>query len=65
MPRELIWIEDLSRWGCSCCAWVFKPRRPLGEAAIEKMKHKFEIEWDREFILHRCSEYPKRNSSVT
>jgi hypothetical protein len=41
------------------------PRRALQERYREKKEHKFEAEWDWEFILHRCSEYPKRNSSVT
>jgi hypothetical protein len=59
--RKLIWI-DKSRfrgYGCSACAWLFKPSgAPTGNSFDEMMRN-FELQRDNEFTFHVCAEHPR------
>jgi hypothetical protein len=35
MPRELVWIKEKSRWGCSACMWVFSAPKVLVQGTWE------------------------------
>jgi len=54
-----VWIknEDLVGFGCSECAWIFRsPGAPVGNS-LEEMKRNYEIQRDKEFAAHVCSEH--------
>jgi hypothetical protein len=58
--RKLIWIEKsrFRGFGCSACAWVFKPSgAPMGNSFDEMMRN-FELQRDNEFASHICAEHP-------
>jgi len=58
--RKLIWI-DKSRFqgfGCSACAWVFKPSGAPTGNSFDEMMQNFELQRDNEFISHVCAEHP-------
>jgi len=59
--RQLVWIKTakLEAWGCSTCAWTFRPTGPPVGRDLEEMKLNFERQRDREFGIHVCSQYPK------
>jgi hypothetical protein len=56
----MVWIEQphLHGFGCSECAWVFKPSGPLG-GSLDEMMRNFELQRDKEFTLHVCADHPK------
>jgi hypothetical protein len=58
MRRKLVWIDRKSfqGYGCSECAWVFKPSgNPAGES-LDEMKRNYERERDKHFADHVCAE---------
>jgi hypothetical protein len=58
--RKLIWIEEshFRGYGCSACAWVFKPSgAPTGNSFDEMMRN-FELQRDKEFAFHVCADHP-------
>ena len=59
--RQLVWIKTakLEAWGCSACAWTFRPAGPPVGRDLEEMKQNFERQRDREYAAHTCSRYPK------
>jgi hypothetical protein len=60
-PRELIWIEEphFLGWGCSDCAWLFKPSvSPVGDS-LQEMKKNFLCLRDEEHAAHVCAEHPR------
>jgi hypothetical protein len=61
MLRNLIWIEKpyLQGYGCSECAWEFKPSGPPAGNSLDEMKEIFERRRDKEFAIHVCAEYPR------
>jgi rubredoxin len=60
MRRELVWIEEerFYGWGCSECAWVFKPSGPPVGKSLDEMKQRFEQLRDKDFAAHVCAEHP-------
>ena len=61
MSRKLVWVEsqNFQGWGCSGCAWAFKPDGlPIGES-IDEMKMHYERQREREFTSHVCAEHPR------
>jgi rubredoxin len=58
--RKLIWIEKnrLHGFGCSACAWVFRPSDPPTGNSFDEMKRNFELQRDNEFTSHVCAEHP-------
>jgi rubredoxin len=61
MPRMMVWIEkpNLAGWGCSDCAWFFRPSEPPTEPSFEAMKQQFEAQRDKEFDRYVCAAHPK------
>jgi hypothetical protein len=60
MRREMAWVETKGflGWGCSECAWKFKPEGvPVGYT-IAEMKQHYQRLRDEEFSKHRCADYP-------
>jgi hypothetical protein len=61
MRRKLIWIEGqlFLGWGCSECAWVFKPSgSPVGNS-IDEMKQAYEQQREQDFTVHVCAKHPR------
>jgi hypothetical protein len=61
-PRgELIWIEEphFLGWGCSECAWRFKPSGPPAGDSLREMKQNFLCLRDEESAAHVCAEHPR------
>jgi hypothetical protein len=59
--RELIWIEEphFLGWGCSECAWLFKPSgSPVGDS-LREMKENYLRLRDEESAAHICAEHPR------
>jgi hypothetical protein len=64
MGRDLVWVktQNFLGWGCSECAWVFKPSdAPLGNS-IEEMKENYGRQRDKEFASHNCATHPGTKS---
>jgi hypothetical protein len=59
-PRELIWIQEphFLGWGCSECAWVFRPSGPPEGNSIQEMKENYLQQRDEESAAHVCAEHP-------
>jgi hypothetical protein len=64
MSRKLDWIEQQSfvGFGCSECGWQFEPSGPPPGAGFAEMMRNFELQCDKEFTSHVCSDYPKAKS---
>jgi len=60
MRRELVWIErqGFLGWGCSECAWVFKPSGTPTGNSLDEMKRDYEQRRDRDFAAHLCADHP-------
>ena len=58
--RELIWIQErhFQGWGCSECAWVFKPSGPPAGNSLQEMKENYVRRRDEESAAHVCGEHP-------
>jgi hypothetical protein len=46
-------------FGCSECAWVFKPSGPPAGNSLDEMKEIFARLRDKEFAIHVCAEHPR------
>lgn len=60
MRRKLVWIQEkrFLGWGCSECAWVFKPSgTPIGKS-LDEMKQNYGERRDKDFAVHVCAEHP-------
>jgi len=59
MRRRLVWIEEQHfwGWGCSECAWLFRPLGPLVGESIDNMKVHYEKQRDKQFASHVCAEH--------
>jgi hypothetical protein len=57
--RTLIWIDKLSflGWGCSECAWAFKPSGPLHGKSLDKMMEAYKRLCDLAFAAHLCVDH--------
>ena len=65
MSRKPVWIEQqrFRGFGCSECAWVFNPpSAPTGNSFDEVMRN-FELQRDREFSSHVCTDHPRNTSA--
>jgi len=61
MRRKLVWIDRKSfqGYGCSECAWVFKPSgKPAGKS-LDQMKRNYERQRDKHFVAHVCTKPPR------
>jgi hypothetical protein len=59
--RELIWIQEpyFLGWGCSECAWRFKPSgSPVGDS-LKEMKANYLRLRDEESAAHVCAKHPR------
>ena len=63
--RELIWIQEphFLGWGCSECAWVFKPSGPPVGNSFREMKENYLRLRDEESAAHVCAEHPRAKSA--
>jgi len=59
--RKLIWIEEqrFLGWGCSLCAWVFRPSGTLTGKTLDEMKENYEQQRDKDFAVHICAAHPR------
>jgi hypothetical protein len=59
--RKLIWarFKDGEYWGCSECAWTFKPLGPPNGLSMDEMQQNFQNEGDTKFASHVCARHPK------
>ena len=60
-PRKLMRIQEphFLGWGCSACAWVFKPSGPPTGNSLDEMMEIFKRGRDKEFAIHVCAEQPR------
>jgi hypothetical protein len=59
--RKLVEIQEKHYWGwgCSECAWLFRPLGPLVGQSIDDMKVHYEQLRDKAFASHVCAQHPK------
>jgi hypothetical protein len=59
--RKLIWIQKphFLGWGCSECAWVFRPSGPPMGNSLQEMKEYYLRLRDEESAAHVCAEHPR------
>jgi hypothetical protein len=65
--RKLIWIEKsrFRGFGCSACAWIFKPTGAPTGNSFDEMMQNFELQRDHEFTSHVCAEHPRSQETQT
>ena len=65
MSRKLVWIEQkrFRGFGCSDCGWRFKPTGAPTGASFDEMMRNFELQRDKEFTLHVCSDHTTTKST--
>ena len=58
--RKLIWIEEphFLGWGCSECAWRFKPSGPPVGNSLQEMRDNYLRLRDDESAAHVCAKHP-------
>jgi hypothetical protein len=58
--RQLIWIQEphFLGWGCSECAWIFRPSGPPMGNSLQEMKEHYLRLRDEECAAHVCAEHP-------
>jgi hypothetical protein len=61
MPRRLVETntKHFVGFGCSACAWVFKPLGAVVGKSLDEMKEKYKAQLNREFAEHACVNHPK------
>jgi hypothetical protein len=65
IPRKLVWVDKtrFRGFGCSECAWLFRPAgSPTGNSFDEMMKN-FELQRDKVFSSHVCADHPRTTST--
>jgi hypothetical protein len=64
--RKMTWVKSAHSlgWGCSECAWVFKPPGPPRGDTLDAMKRIFESECDKEFASHVCAQHPRTKGTI-
>jgi len=65
MSRKLVWIEQqrFRGFGCSECAWRFKPFGAPTGTSFDEMMRNFELQRDKEFTSHVCPDHPRAKST--
>jgi len=60
MRRKLVWIEQprFRGFGCSECAWRFKPSGDPTGSSFDEMMRNFELQRDQAFESHVCADSP-------
>jgi hypothetical protein len=58
--RKLVWIEaqKFGGWGCSKCAWVFRPSELPAGKSFDELTDNLQRQLDTEFASHDCVQYP-------
>jgi hypothetical protein len=61
MRRQLVGIErpNFQGYGCSECAWVFKPSGTPTGKSLDDMKRNYEQQRDKHFRDHVCAEHSR------
>jgi len=59
--RRLIWIQEphFLGWGCSECAWEFRPSGPPMGNSLQEMKDHYLRLRDEESAAHVCADHPR------
>jgi hypothetical protein len=67
MRRKLVWIDRKSfqGYGCSECAWAFKPSGTPAGKSLDEMKQNYERQRDKHFADHVCSEHSRGRKQKT
>jgi hypothetical protein len=65
LVRQMVWIKTprIVAWGCSECAWTFRPSGPPLGAGLDEMKQNFERQRDKEYASHVCAEHPRAKTA--
>jgi hypothetical protein len=50
-------------FGCSECAWVFNPSDSVTGNSFDEVMRNFELQRDREFSSHVCSDHRRKTSA--
>ena len=59
--RKLVWVEGqgVARWGCSECAWVFKPSAAPAGKSFDEVTRNLQAQLYEEFASHVCAEHSR------
>jgi hypothetical protein len=62
MRRKMVWIEKetFCGWGCSQCAWEFRPSGTLAGKSLDEMKKNYLYKRDKAFALHVCGKHANK-----
>jgi|KBSMisStaDraftv2_1062788.scaffolds.fasta_scaffold121162_2 hypothetical protein len=66
-PRKLVWVEGqkVAGWGCSNCAWVFRPPILPIRNSIQELTTHAQNQLDNEFASHNCAAYPRSEAAAS
>jgi hypothetical protein len=58
-PRQLVWLtgHNFEGWGCSECAWLFRPTGPPIGQSLDEMKQNYQRHLSDEFASHACAHH--------
>jgi hypothetical protein len=59
--RQLVWLagHSFEGWGCSQCAWLFRPSGPPLGKSLDEMKQNYQRQLSHEFVVHACANHRK------
>jgi hypothetical protein len=65
MHRKLVRIEEqgFRAWGCSECAWAFRPSDLPAGKLLNEMMQNYKLQCDNDFAAHVCAEHPRGKST--
>ena len=52
---------QMEAWTCFACAWAFSPSGPPCGKSLEEMMQNYELQRDKEYACHVCTEHPRAN----
>lgn len=63
VSRHMVWIKtpQMEAWTCFACAWAFSPSGPPCGKSLEEMMQNYELQRDKEYACHVCTEHPRAN----
>jgi protein-arginine kinase activator protein McsA len=64
--RQMVWTKTphMEAWTCFVCGWAFIPSGPPRGNSLEEMMSNYELQRDKEYASHVCTECPKLQNTL-
>lgn len=66
VSRKMVWTKtpQMEAWTCFACAWAFVPFGPPSGNSLEEMMNNYELQRDKEFASHVCTDHPRLHNTL-